>query len=45
MSKTLGWLSWLVTVRPYLTLVVLLIITVLLAVGATRRALQLRGPM
>ena len=32
MSKTLGWLSWLVTVRdPYITLVVLLIITVLLA--------------
>ena len=33
MSKTLGWLSWLVTVRPYITLVVLLIITVLLAGG------------
>ena len=43
MSKTLGWLSWLVTVRPYLTLIVLLIITVLLAVGATRRAPPTEG--
>ena len=43
MSKTLGWLSWLVTVRPYITLIVLLIITVLLAVGATRRAPPTEG--
>ena len=43
MSKTLGWLSWLVTVRPYITLVVLLIITVLLAGGATRRAPPTEG--
>ncbi len=38
MNKTLGWLSWLVTVRPYITILVLLIITVLLGAGATRRA-------
>ena len=38
MSDLLGRLSWLVTVRPYLTLLVLLIITVVLASGATRRA-------
>ncbi len=38
MSNFLGWFSWLITVRPYLTLLVLVIITVLLAAGATRRA-------
>ena len=38
MNKTLGWLSWLVTVRPYVTLLVLVIITVVLAAGVTRRA-------
>ena len=38
MSKMLGWLSSLVTVRPYITLVVLGIITVVLAAGAARRA-------
>ena len=38
MSKVLGWLSWLVTVRPYLTILVLLTITVLLGAGADRRA-------
>ena len=38
MSKTLGWLSWLVTARPYVTLVVLVIITVALAAGASLRA-------
>ena len=38
MSGFLGSLSWLVTARPYITILVLLIITVLLAVGATRRA-------
>ena len=43
MSKTLGWLSWLITVRPYITLIVLLIITVLLAGGATRRAPPTEG--
>ena len=38
MSNTLGWLSWLVTARPYVTLLVLVIITVALAAGAVRRA-------
>ncbi len=38
MSNVLGWLSWVVTVRPYITLLVLVIITVLLAAGATVRA-------
>ena len=34
----MSWLSWLVTVRPYITLGVLVLITVVLAAGATRRA-------
>ena len=38
MNKILGWLSWLVTVRPYFTLLVLVLITVALAAGVTRRA-------
>ena len=38
MSGFLNWLSWLITVRPYITILVLIIITVLLAAGATRRA-------
>ena len=38
MKNILGWLSWLVTVRPYITLVALVMITVVLAAGATRRA-------
>ncbi len=38
MSGILGWLSWVVTVRPYVTVLILIIITVLLAAGATRRA-------
>ena len=38
MTKLLGWLSWLVTARPYITLLVLLAITVLLGAGVTRRA-------
>ncbi len=38
MSNFLGWLSWLVTARPYLTILILFAITVLLAAGATRRA-------
>ena len=38
MSRVLGWLSWLVTARPYITLLVLLLITVLLGAGIARRA-------
>lgn len=38
MSGFLNWLSWLVTARPYVTILVLILITVLLAAGATRRA-------
>ena len=38
MSKFLGWLSWVITARPYVTILVLLVITVLLALGADRRA-------
>ena len=38
MSKILEKMSWLVTARPYVTLLVILIITVLLAAGATQRA-------
>ena len=38
MINVLGWLSRLVTARPYITLLVLLLITVLLGAGATRRA-------
>ena len=38
MSGFFGWLSWLVTVRPYITILVLIVITVLLAAGITRRA-------
>ena len=38
MSNFLGWMSWLITVRPYLTILVLIIITVALVAGATRRA-------
>ena len=37
MDNMLGRLSWLVTVRPWLTLLVLLIVTVVLAVGAVQR--------
>ena len=43
MSKTLDWLSRLVTVRPYLTIIVLLVLTVLLAAGATFRAPPTEG--
>ena len=43
MSKILEKLSWLVTVRPYITLIVLIVITVLLAAGATRRAPPTEG--
>ena len=38
MSKILEKMSWLVTARPYITLLVILIITVLLGAGAPRRA-------
>ena len=38
MSNIPGWLSRLVTARPYITILVIVIITVLLAAGATRRA-------
>ena len=38
MNKILGWLSWVITARPYITILILLIITVLLAMGADRRA-------
>ena len=38
MSKFLSWLSLLATSRPYVTILVLVIITVLLGAGATRRA-------
>ena len=38
MSKILGWLRRLVTVRPYLTLLALLVITAALGAGTTRLA-------
>ena len=38
MNKALGWLSRLVTARPWITILVLALITALLAAGATRRA-------
>ena len=38
MTGFLSWVSWLVTARPYLTILVLVLITALLAVGAGRRA-------
>ena len=37
MHNILGWLSWLVTVRPWLTLLVLLIFTVLMGMGSGLR--------
>ncbi len=37
MHNILGWLSWLVTVRPWLTLLVLLLVTVLMVAGTERR--------
>ena len=43
MSTLLDKLSWLVTVRPYITVVVLLVITVLLAAGTTLRAPPTEG--
>ena len=41
MSGFFCWLSWLVTARPYITILVLIIITVLLAAGVTMRAAAL----
>ena len=38
MNGFLAWMSWLITVRPYITVLILIIITVLLAAGAARRA-------
>ena len=38
MSKIIEKMGWLVTARPYITLLVILIITVLLAAGVTQRA-------
>ena len=43
MSNILDKLSWLITVRPYVTLVVLLIVTVALAGGSTLRAPPTEG--
>ena len=38
MNQILSKLSWLITARPFITIAVLLAITVVLAVGATLRA-------
>ena len=38
MSRALNWLSWLVTVHPWVTLVVIAIVTLVLAAGITQRA-------
>ena len=43
MSRVLDRLSWLVTVRPYITLIILLIVTVVLAAGTTLRAPPTEG--
>ena len=43
MSKILEWLSWLVTARPYVTILVLVVVTVLLAAGVTRRVSPTEG--
>ena len=43
MSKILDRLSWLVTVRPYITLIVLLVVTVVLAAGVAFRAPPTEG--
>ena len=45
MSQILERLSWLVTVRPYITLIVLLVITVVLAAGLRSVRRLRRGPM
>ena len=38
MNRILDRLSWLITVRPYITIIILLIVTVVMAAGATLRA-------
>ena len=38
MGRILERLSWLITVRPYVTLAVILIVTIVLAAGAAQRA-------
>ena len=43
MTRLLNRFSWLVTVRPYVTLLVLVLVTVVLAAGATRRAEPTEG--
>ena len=43
MSRILNRLSWLVTVRPYITIIVLLILTMVLGTGATFRAPPTEG--
>ena len=43
MSPLLPPLSWLVTARPWLTIAVLVVITVVLAAGAGRRAPVVEG--
>ncbi len=43
MGQVLDRLSWLITVRPYVTLLVLLAVTVLLGVGVTMRAPPTEG--
>ncbi len=43
MSQLLPRLSWLVTVRPWLTIAVLVVVTVVLAAGAGRRAPVVEG--
>ena len=43
MSPLLPRLSWLVTVRPWLTIALLVVVTVVLAAGAGRRAPVVEG--
>ena len=43
MSRVLDRLSWLVTVRPYITIAILVLITVVMVVGAGRRAEVIEG--
>ena len=43
MNKVLGWLSWLVTARPWATLLVLLVLTVVFGYGSTLRAPPTEG--
>ena len=43
MDRTLDRLSWLITARPWITILVLVLITVVLAAGAARRAEVVEG--